>query len=85
GAAIVARGLGAFRRLREAPEAVAAELRQAAAELAALEGATPSTFHAAAMLHEAAAILAERPRFFLRGHDWLAEHPAPPRAAEATA
>jgi hypothetical protein len=85
GAAIVARGVGAFRRLREAPEAVAAEARRAAAELAALEEATPDTFHAAAMLHEAAAILAERLNFFLRGHDWLAERPAPPPAAGAGA
>jgi hypothetical protein len=85
GAAIAARGVAAFRRLREAPEAVAAEARRAAADLAALEEATPDTFHAAAMLHEAAAILAERPHFFLRGHDWLAERPAPPPPAGAGA
>jgi uncharacterized membrane protein YccC len=85
GGAIVARGVGAFRRLPEAPEAVAAEARRAAADLAALEEATPSTFHAAAMLHEAASILAERTHFFLRGHDWLSERPAPQAAAGAPA
>jgi uncharacterized membrane protein YccC len=83
GAAITARGVAAFRRLRQAPEAVAAEARHAAAELAALEGANASIFHAAAMLHEAAAILAERPRFFVQNQDWLAEPPAPAAAAGA--
>jgi uncharacterized membrane protein YccC len=83
GAAITARGVSAFRRLQQAPEAVAAEARHAAAELAALEGADASTFHAAAMLHEAAAILAERPRFFVQNQDWLAEPPAPAAAGAA--
>jgi uncharacterized membrane protein YccC len=82
GAAIVAEALRAFRRLREAPEEVATAARAAAARLAAPEDAGADALHAAAMLHEAAAILAERPHFFVRGHDWLAERP---RAALAEA
>jgi uncharacterized membrane protein YccC len=83
GSAIVSRFLAALRHLREAPDTVADEARRGATELAALEGANATVFHAAAMLHEIAAILAERTRFFVRGHDWLVQGSVPTLAAEA--